>query len=55
MKKHIPNFITLLNLATGFSGIVLLLQGQADYAVYAVLLASVLDFRDGAAARLLKA
>ena len=55
MKRHIPNLITLLNLACGTAAIVLSLEGQWRLAVYLVLAASVLDFLDGFAARLLKA
>ena len=54
MKRHIPNLITLLNLACGTAAIVLSLEGQWRLAVYLVLAASVFDFLDGFAARLLK-
>jgi CDP-diacylglycerol--serine O-phosphatidyltransferase len=55
MKRHIPNLITLLNLACGTVAIVLTLEGQWRWGVYLVLAASVFDFLDGFAARLLKA
>ena len=55
MKRHIPNLITLLNLACGTAAIVLVLEGQWRWAVYLVLAASVFDFLDGFAARMLKA
>ncbi len=55
MKRHIPNLITLLNLACGTTAIVFTLEGQWRWAVYLVLAAAVLDFLDGFAARLLKA
>jgi CDP-diacylglycerol---serine O-phosphatidyltransferase len=55
MKVHLPNFITLLNLACGTVAIVLALEGQWQWAVYLVLAASVFDFLDGFTARLLKA
>ena len=55
MKRHIPNLITLLNLACGVVAIVLALEGQWRWAVYLILAASVFDFLDGFAARLLKA
>lgn len=55
MKRHIPNLITLLNLACGTAAIVLTLEGQWRLAVYLVLAASVFDFLDGFAARLMKA
>lgn len=55
MKKHLPNLLTLLNLACGTVAIVLTLEGQWQWAVYLVLAASLFDFLDGLAARLLKA
>jgi CDP-diacylglycerol--serine O-phosphatidyltransferase len=55
MKRHLPNLITLLNLACGTVAIVLTLEGQWRWAVYLVLAAAVFDFLDGMAARLLKA
>jgi len=55
VRRHIPNLITLLNLACGTVAIVLTLEGQWQWAVYLVLAASVFDFLDGFAARLLKA
>jgi CDP-diacylglycerol--serine O-phosphatidyltransferase len=55
MKRHIPNLLTLLNLACGTSAIVLSLEGQWRWAVYLILIASVLDFLDGFAARMLNA
>ncbi len=55
MKRHIPNLITLLNLACGTVAIVFTLEGQWIWAVYLILAASVLDFLDGLAARILKA
>lgn len=55
MKKHIPNFLTLLNLACGSVAIVLALEGQWQWPVYLLLLAALFDFMDGTAARLLNA
>ncbi len=55
MKKHLPNLLTLLNLAAGTAAIVLSLEGQWRSAVYLVLAASLLDFLDGMAARFLDA
>jgi len=55
MKRHLPNLITLLNLACGTGAIVLALEGQWRWAVYLVLAASVFDFLDGFMARMLKA
>jgi CDP-diacylglycerol--serine O-phosphatidyltransferase len=55
MKRHIPNLLTLLNLACGTAAIVLTLEGQWRWAVYLMLIASGLDFLDGFAARRLNA
>jgi CDP-diacylglycerol--serine O-phosphatidyltransferase len=55
VKKHIPNLLTLLNLACGTLAIVLSLEGQWQGAIYLMLAACLFDFLDGLAARLLKA
>src|SRR5574343_498080 len=55
MKKHIPNFITSLNLFSGCIAAILAFQGNLETAAYFVLIAAVLDFMDGLAARALKA
>ena len=55
MKRHLPNLITLLNLACGTVAIVFALEGQWQWAVYLALAASVFDFLDGFTARMLKA
>ena len=53
MKKHIPNFITTLNLFSGCTGIIIALQYRIDYAAYFIAIAALFDFMDGMAARLL--
>lgn len=53
MKKHIPNFITTLNLFSGCIGIILALQYRIDYAAYFIAIAALFDFLDGLVARLL--
>ena len=53
LKKQIPNIITLLNLASGVIAILLASHGMLQEAAYMVVLASVFDFFDGFAARLL--
>lgn len=55
MRRHIPNLLTLLNLASGATAIVFTLEGHWQWAVYLLLAASVLDFLDGFAARMLNA
>ncbi|TKG91151.1 CDP-diacylglycerol--serine O-phosphatidyltransferase [Puteibacter caeruleilacunae] len=50
----IPNFVTLLNLLSGVVGILFALQGELKIAGILVIIASVFDFLDGFAARMLK-
>lgn len=54
MKKYIPNFITLLNLATGLTGLVFVFHNELNLAIYLVFLCGLFDFLDGFAARMLK-
>ncbi len=54
IKSHIPNAITLINLAVGVIGIIFVLQGELFSAAYFILLAAFFDFVDGFAARLLR-
>jgi CDP-diacylglycerol--serine O-phosphatidyltransferase len=53
LKKHIPNFITTLNLFSGCVGILLALHNRIDYAAYFIAIAALFDFMDGMAARIL--
>lgn len=53
MKKHIPNFITLLNLCSGAISVLFALGGDLKLAGAMIILAAVFDFFDGFAARLL--
>lgn len=53
IKKHIPNFITLLNLLSGSIGIIFLLKNQINWAAGMIWAAAIFDFLDGLAARLL--
>jgi CDP-diacylglycerol--serine O-phosphatidyltransferase len=53
--RHIPNFITSLNLASGFTAIVFILNGDPLTASWIILAAMVFDFLDGFASRLLHA
>ena len=55
IKKHIPNFITTLNLFSGCVAVYLAFKGNYQGAFVAILLSAVFDFLDGFAARLLKA
>lgn len=53
--KHIPNFITSLNLVSGFWAVVFAIDGHLVWAGSFICIAAVFDFLDGFAARLLKA
>lgn len=52
--KHIPNFITSLNLASGFAAIIFAANGNIETASWFILAAMIFDFLDGFSARLLK-
>ena len=53
--KYIPNFITCLNLTSGFFGIILAVQGHLLLASWLIVAAMIFDFLDGFSARMLKA
>lgn len=53
--KHIPNFITSLNLVCGILSIIVMIEGNIIPAFYLILLAAVFDFLDGLSARILDA
>lgn len=55
IRKHIPNTITCFSLVFGFYACILALSGNYGGAMIAIFIASVFDFLDGLAARLLKA
>jgi CDP-diacylglycerol--serine O-phosphatidyltransferase len=55
IRKHIPNFVTSLNLYCGGISIIFALKGNLDLAAWFIGLAAVLDFMDGMLARLLNA
>ena len=55
MKKHIPNFITSLNLFSGCVAIVMAFEGAFLWVVFWVIIAAIFDFLDGMAARVLNA
>ncbi len=54
IKSQIPNTITLLNLLAGVIGIIWVLEGDVTSGAYFIILAAIIDFFDGFAARLLK-
>jgi CDP-diacylglycerol--serine O-phosphatidyltransferase len=53
MKKYIPNFITSLNLITGFIAIISAATGDLFTASLLIIASMVFDFLDGLVARLL--
>lgn len=53
--KYIPNFITSLNLTSGFIAIIFAANGDLVTASWFILAAMIFDFLDGFSARLLKA
>ncbi|MEM1001789.1 MAG: CDP-alcohol phosphatidyltransferase family protein [Bacteroidota bacterium] len=55
MTKHIPNFVTLLNLFSGCVAAIFAVQGHLIWAAYFVFLGIVFDFLDGLLARFLDA
>lgn len=55
ITKHIPNFITTLNLFSGSIAVYYAFNGHFEVAFYAILIAALFDFLDGFAARLLHA
>lgn len=55
ITKHIPNFLTCLNLLCGCIAIILIFQNEFTTAAYLVFAAAVIDFFDGFAARILRA
>jgi len=55
IKKHIPNFITSLNIICGTIGIVLVMNERVDLAFIMMIAAGIFDFCDGFAARALGA
>jgi CDP-diacylglycerol---serine O-phosphatidyltransferase len=57
MKKHIPNFITSLNIMCGALAIIITLESKTPlyYASIFIGLGAIFDFLDGMAARALKA
>jgi CDP-diacylglycerol---serine O-phosphatidyltransferase len=55
VMKHLPNFITSLNLLSGFIAIICILDGNLVTASWFILAAMIFDFMDGFVARALKA
>jgi len=54
MTRHIPNFLTICNLACGCYGTVAVFQGDLETGAIMIWLGAGFDFLDGFAARMLK-
>ena len=54
LKRHIPNFITSLNLFCGCLSVIAAFNEQLTWSAYLIGIAAIFDFMDGLAARLLK-
>lgn len=54
LRKLIPNLITLLALCMGLTAIRMGIEGRFELAVYAIIVAAILDSLDGRVARMLK-
>ncbi len=55
IKRHVPNFITLLNLLCGSLAIIFIMKDEPVTAVYLILIATLMDFLDGFSARVFNA
>ena len=55
VNRMVPNILTLLALCAGMTAIRFAVNGQFEYAVFAIIAAGIFDGLDGRLARLLKA
>ncbi|CAN5156148.1 CDP-alcohol phosphatidyltransferase family protein [soil metagenome] len=55
LKKHIPNIVTLMNMACGCAGIAMVFGGMAEWAPFMIFAGAIFDFFDGFVARAFKA
>jgi CDP-diacylglycerol--serine O-phosphatidyltransferase len=55
LRRHIPNIVTLCNLALGTLAVLMAMENQVVFASWLILLSALLDFLDGFLARMLKA
>ena len=54
MRFVLPNLVTLLAICLGLTGVRFAIEGHFDFAVYAIIVAAILDGLDGRIARALK-
>ena len=52
--RHIPNFLTALNLLTGVLGIINVFEGNYQHTLFFIIIAGLFDFLDGFTAKLLQ-
>ncbi len=55
LRQHLPNLLTLCNLALGFLSVVMAFENQLLFASWLILIAAMFDFLDGFAAKMLRA
>ena len=55
LRQHLPNLLTLCNLALGFLSVVMAFENQLLFASWLILIAALFDFLDGFAAKMLRA
>jgi CDP-diacylglycerol--serine O-phosphatidyltransferase len=55
LRQHLPNLLTLCNLALGFLSVLMAFENQLLFASWLILLAALFDFLDGFAAKMLGA
>ena len=53
--KHIPNFLTSLNVLCGILAVFFAINGRIEWSIWLIFLGAIFDFSDGFAARALKA
>ena len=52
--RHIPNFLTALNLLTGVLGIINVFEGNYQHTLFFIIIAGLFDFLDGFTAKFLQ-
>lgn len=55
LRQHLPNLLTLCNLALGFLSVIMAFENHLLFASWLILLAALFDFLDGFAAKMLGA
>ena len=55
LRQHLPNLLTMCNLALGSMSVIMAFENQLLFASWLILMAALFDFLDGFAAKLLRA